>query len=400
MGQKWFGVLVCCIALGAPVAAHATDPTTTTSAPSTTTTSTTLPRSSTTTSPPLQWDPNQPVASEDDATDEGVTTEEAPPAFDGPVLNVNLSSATFDPRASNAYAQWNQARAEVEALVVARSGQLAEGQRLQQAATDAHAALETAQAEVRAGSLALRHYVVAFYMDPSMEPDRDTHRGEMVAQLRESLVRAYAKAQRRVQRLRETAAAADAAAATVTRFTPTATDDGVIATAQAKVDALAAALRIYAVGDTGTPTGFRFPIGGQYRFGNSWGAPRMVGTASAHTHKGVDVFAAKGTPLLAVEPGVVVRRGTDTLGGLKLWLVGDSGYVYYYAHLDGFVPTVVDGTRVVAGQTVGFVGDTGNARGGAPHLHFEVHVRGVAVNPYPLLSVASAGDANNLSGRR
>jgi murein DD-endopeptidase MepM/ murein hydrolase activator NlpD len=391
VGRRLFGVVACIGTLVIPVVARADEaPTTTTS---TSTTSTTVARATTTTSPALEFDPaKEPPA--DDAADEALDVDEAPPAYDGPVLNVNLSAATFDPRAAGAYQQWNQARAEVEALVVARSGRLADGERLRHAAVDARRAVQDAQRDVHANSLALRRYVVSVYVNPAMEPDRDSRAGEMVAQWRDVLVRGYARARSRVQQLETAATAAEQAAATANRFTATPDEDAAIAAGQAKVDALAAALRLYAVGDTGTPSGFRFPVNGEYRFSNSWGAPRMVGTKFAHAHQGVDVFASKGTPLVAVEPGTVVRRGSDRLGGLKLWLIGDSGYLYYYAHLDGFVPSVVEGTRVTAGQTVGFVGDTGNAKGGAPHVHFEVHVRGVAVNPYPLLVVAATGDPN------
>jgi murein DD-endopeptidase MepM/ murein hydrolase activator NlpD len=80
--------------------------------------------------------------------------------------------------------------------------------------------------------------------------------------------------------------------------------------------------------------------------------------------------------------------GTDVLGGTKLWLKGESGTYYYYAHLSAFVEGMKDGDVVEAGDVVGLVGDTGNARGGAPHLHFEIHPDGgQAVNPYPLLKV-------------
>ena len=80
--------------------------------------------------------------------------------------------------------------------------------------------------------------------------------------------------------------------------------------------------------------------------------------------------------------------GTDVLGGTKLWLKGESGTYYYYAHLKAFAEGLANGDVVEAGDLVGVVGDTGNAKGGAPHLHFEIHPDGgPAVNPYPLLKV-------------
>jgi murein DD-endopeptidase MepM/ murein hydrolase activator NlpD len=134
--------------------------------------------------------------------------------------------------------------------------------------------------------------------------------------------------------------------------------------------------------------GFVFPVGGPHSFSDTFGAPRLFGTAYAHLHQGTDVFAAPGTPLLAVERGVLIRVGTDILGGTKLWLVGASGTRYYYAHLSAFAEGVTEGMPVKAGDVIGFVGNTGDAQGGATHLHFEVHPGGgPAVNPYPLLKI-------------
>jgi murein DD-endopeptidase MepM/ murein hydrolase activator NlpD len=134
--------------------------------------------------------------------------------------------------------------------------------------------------------------------------------------------------------------------------------------------------------------GFVFPVGGPHSFSDTFGAPRMFGTAYAHLHQGTDIFAASGTPLLAVERGVVIQVGSDVLGGTKLWLVGASGTRYYYAHLSAFAEGMADGKLVAAGDVVGFVGNTGNAATTPAHLHFEVHPGGgPAVNPYPLLRI-------------
>ena len=134
--------------------------------------------------------------------------------------------------------------------------------------------------------------------------------------------------------------------------------------------------------------GFVFPIGGPHSYSDTFGAPRMFGTAYAHLHQGTDVFATSGTPLLAVERGVVIKVGSDVLGGTKLWLVGASGTRYYYAHLSAFAEGIVENKVVSAGDVVGFVGNTGNALTTPAHLHFEVHPNGgPAVNPYPLLRI-------------
>ncbi|MEZ5239520.1 MAG: peptidoglycan DD-metalloendopeptidase family protein [Microthrixaceae bacterium] len=138
------------------------------------------------------------------------------------------------------------------------------------------------------------------------------------------------------------------------------------------------ALKAYENGAQVYVKGFVFPVRGEVEFIDSWGYPRMMGTASAHWHQGTDIFAPMGTPLVATESGVLDRVGTAGLGGLRLWLEGDSGNHYYYAHLSGFAEGMRDGVRVNAGDVVGYVGDTGNARGTPPHLHFEVHPGGAA----------------------
>ncbi|MDP2300509.1 MAG: M23 family metallopeptidase, partial [Actinomycetota bacterium] len=97
-------------------------------------------------------------------------------------------------------------------------------------------------------------------------------------------------------------------------------------------------------------------------------------------HKGTDIMAATGTPVVAVHDGVVTSK-TSSLGGLTVWLTSEDGTRYYYAHLDTVVVSV---GPVVAGHVLGTVGSTGNASASAPHLHFEIHRPG-AVNPYPML---------------
>ncbi|HJR92255.1 MAG TPA: M23 family metallopeptidase [Acidimicrobiia bacterium] len=132
-------------------------------------------------------------------------------------------------------------------------------------------------------------------------------------------------------------------------------------------------------------SGFICPITpGRSSFIDSWGFARSGGRG----HKGTDMMADWNEATLAVTDGVV-SIGSGGLGGRTLWLVASNGTAYYYAHLSDWA--VSSGSRVSRGQVVGYVGDTGNASGGAPHLHFEIHPGGrgsAAVNPYPTLASA------------
>lgn len=134
-------------------------------------------------------------------------------------------------------------------------------------------------------------------------------------------------------------------------------------------------------------SGYAFPVRAPYSYTDSWGAPRMEGSKFFHRHEGTDIFALKGTPVYAVVDGVVENMGTAPLGGTKLWLrsPGDN-WSYYYAHLAGYAPGIRNGLKVKRGAVLGYVGNTGNARGTPPHLHFETHVpTGPATNPFPIL---------------
>lgn len=149
-------------------------------------------------------------------------------------------------------------------------------------------------------------------------------------------------------------------------------------------------LAVFSAGSEIVIRGFVFPVGEPYSFIDSWGYPRMMGTEYQHGHQGVDIMAPFDTPLYAVERGIITRVGTDVLGGTKLWLKGQSGTYYYYAHLKSYAEGIAEGTLVNAGDVVAYNGDSGNAQGGAPHLHFQVHPNGgEPVNPYGLLRVVS-----------
>jgi murein DD-endopeptidase MepM/ murein hydrolase activator NlpD len=121
------------------------------------------------------------------------------------------------------------------------------------------------------------------------------------------------------------------------------------------------------------------PVQGPHSFVDSWGAPRSGGRA----HKGVDMMAARGTPVVAPVSGTVSHRG-NAIGGMSFHLNGVDGHYYYGTHLSAYG----NAGQVRAGTVIGYVGDTGNARGN-PHLHFEIHPNGGgAVNPYPTVRAA------------
>ena len=122
-------------------------------------------------------------------------------------------------------------------------------------------------------------------------------------------------------------------------------------------------------------------------FGDSWHACR---DGCQRRHKGTDIMAPEGAPLVAVESGVVakVRDADEGLGGRTVWLRGDSGVAYYYAHNSANL--VTEGQRVARGQPIARVGRTGNARTTPPHVHFQINLCGelssaepCTVNPFP-----------------
>ena len=121
------------------------------------------------------------------------------------------------------------------------------------------------------------------------------------------------------------------------------------------------------------------PTGHPVSFIDSWGFPRSGG----RTHKGVDMMAAKGTPIYAVADGHVQRAYWNRLGGLSVNFIDSLGHKYYYAHLDSVY--VTDGQQMKVGELMGTVGNTGNAKSTPPHLHFQFHPNnGAPVPPYEL----------------
>jgi hypothetical protein len=116
-----------------------------------------------------------------------------------------------------------------------------------------------------------------------------------------------------------------------------------------------------------------FPVVGPSDYGDTYGAFR--GDVPGNWHHGDDIFAPLGTPVVAVASGTINRVGWEHLGGWRLWVRDSAGDEFYYAHLAGYAPSDLRSNRVVAGQVIGFLGNTGDAFTTAPHLHFEIHPR-------------------------
>ena len=139
-----------------------------------------------------------------------------------------------------------------------------------------------------------------------------------------------------------------------------------------------------------TAGGYVFPVYGPSSFGDTFGAFR--GDVAGNWHHGDDIFAPLGAPILACADGIVFSVGWNDVGGNRLWLRDSQGNEFYYAHLSAFSPLAQNGTRVKAGEVLGFVGNTGDAQGTPTHLHFEVHPSSLlfmgydgAVDPTPYL---------------
>ena len=153
-----------------------------------------------------------------------------------------------------------------------------------------------------------------------------------------------------------------------------------------------------------------FPIVGDTYYSDTFGAGRSGG----RTHEGIDImgYGWKGIPIVAAHDGVI-ERTTASSGSAccAIWgLAAGDGWETWYIHMNndtpgtddgkgwGFVPGLEVGTRVEAGQLIGWVGDSGNAESVAPHLHFELHKNGAVVNAYPSLQAATTIDMPRIAG--
>lgn len=128
---------------------------------------------------------------------------------------------------------------------------------------------------------------------------------------------------------------------------------------------------------------YKFPVDGKTNgaIKSFWGAVRDGGRRS---HEGNDIFASRNTPVIAASDGRIARVADRGLGGKQVWLYdARMGVSHYYAHLEKW--NIQQGDLVNAGDTIGFVGNTGNARTTPPHLHFGIYKNGLAIDPKPFI---------------
>lgn len=132
------------------------------------------------------------------------------------------------------------------------------------------------------------------------------------------------------------------------------------------------------------PFSLPIPVNGirQNQLKDTWGAAR----SSGRSHEGIDIMAERGTKVESTTDGIIADMRNNKLGGKVIWIVGPAGVYHYYAHLDKHKRGLEVGDIVDAGDVIGYVGNTGNARGGSPHLHYSIYLAGKgrgAVNPFP-----------------
>lgn len=124
---------------------------------------------------------------------------------------------------------------------------------------------------------------------------------------------------------------------------------------------------------------------------DTFGAPR----GRNRRHQGVDIFAARGTAVIAATPGIVAVISECGLGGRQIWLIGPARQRHYYAHLEEWAPGLAVGDVVQPGDVLGAVGDSGNARGTPPHLHYGLYAEAGAIDPLPLMHAAAQRPATS-----
>lgn len=136
------------------------------------------------------------------------------------------------------------------------------------------------------------------------------------------------------------------------------------------------------INPNGAPRGWLNPIAGSSEYSDSFRVPR---DNQYGIHGAIDVYATKGTPIVAPVGGrITASKVNSGKGGNWITMLGDDGLTYYFAHMNG-APTVAAGQQIQPGTHVGFVGDSGSAAGTKPHLHFRIKRGNQLVNPYTYL---------------
>jgi murein DD-endopeptidase MepM/ murein hydrolase activator NlpD len=133
------------------------------------------------------------------------------------------------------------------------------------------------------------------------------------------------------------------------------------------------------------------------RVWDSFAEPRDAGE---RVHRAIDILAPRGTPILSADDGRILRMSTNALGGISMYTVDTNArLVYYYAHMDRYNDAMLPGRTIVRGDTLGYVGTTGNAPKDTPHLHFQVmrwaldgkYWNGEPINPFEALGGVHRG---------
>ncbi len=140
------------------------------------------------------------------------------------------------------------------------------------------------------------------------------------------------------------------------------------------------------------PTALPVPVEGvaARRIADTFGAPR----GADRTHAGIDIFASRGTAVRSATRGIVTDVRESGLGGRQVWVQGPARERYYYAHLEGWRDGLAQGEVVEPGTVLGYVGDTGNAKGTPPHLHWGIYGADGAYDPLPLLRAGAEGSTS------
>jgi murein DD-endopeptidase MepM/ murein hydrolase activator NlpD len=254
---------------------------------------------------------------------------------------------------------------------------------------------ELESARIEEGEVVAELAAVGSRLSARLETAQNTYVGLIAQRAAEERARAEEIARQRAEAAAraaaEEAARAAAAASTTTTVPTTTTTAGETTTTLegATTTTVEGATTTTAADATTTTTTAPAPVAAQTcpvdgfsTFTDTWGAPRSGG----RSHQGVDMLGARWTPLVAIESGTVQRMRNGGLGGITVWLRGNTGDTFYYAHMEAWADGLRVGQQVQTGDLVGYMGTSGNAPDYIPHLHFEYHPGGgAAINPYPLV---------------